>query len=125
MTGDFEFDRHRCQRQDDGPALAVDRTYDSGLARSETSSGASPGLFGYGWSSTLGESLSAFTPKPNTIYMAEDGFQTSPPDLITTPQGMTIDSSGNVYVADTANATIEELAATNHTQWGIPMGRRE
>ncbi|MGD1012348.1 MAG: DUF6531 domain-containing protein, partial [Acidimicrobiales bacterium] len=37
------------------------------------------------------------------------------------PQGMATDPSGNAYVIDTANNRIQEIAASNHTQWGIAM----
>lgn len=37
------------------------------------------------------------------------------------PQDVITDSQGNVYIADASNNRIEELAATNHTQWGIAM----
>ncbi len=37
------------------------------------------------------------------------------------PGQVAIDSAGNVYIADTLNNRIQEIAATNHTQFGIPM----
>jgi RHS repeat-associated protein len=37
------------------------------------------------------------------------------------PKGITVDSSGNLYIADQANNNVQELAATTHTQWGISM----
>ncbi len=39
----------------------------------------------------------------------------------TTPIGIAIDSSGNLYVADMNNSVVREIAATTHTQFGISM----
>ncbi len=37
------------------------------------------------------------------------------------PEGIALDASGNLYIADTFAGMIEEVAATNHTQFGIQM----
>jgi RHS repeat-associated protein len=37
------------------------------------------------------------------------------------PDGVGADAQGDVYIADTGNGRIEEIAASNHTQWGISM----
>ena len=37
------------------------------------------------------------------------------------PGQVAIDSAGNVYIADTLNNRIQEIAATDRTQFGIPM----
>ena len=34
---------------------------------------------------------------------------------------MAADASGDLYIADTGNSRIQEIAATSHTQWGIAM----
>ena len=31
------------------------------------------------------------------------------------------DANGNIYIADTSNNRVQEVAATNHSQWGISM----
>jgi RHS repeat-associated protein len=35
--------------------------------------------------------------------------------------GVAIDSSGNIYIADNGNNRVQEIAATNGTQWGTAM----
>jgi RHS repeat-associated protein len=37
------------------------------------------------------------------------------------PDNVATDSEGNVYVADSDNNRVEEIAASSHTQWGISM----
>ena len=37
------------------------------------------------------------------------------------PHGVAVDSSGDVYIADTNNNRIQEVAASTGTQWGISM----
>jgi hypothetical protein len=37
------------------------------------------------------------------------------------PAGQAEDASGNIYISDMGNNRIQEIAATNHTQWGIAM----
>jgi sugar lactone lactonase YvrE len=37
------------------------------------------------------------------------------------PQGVAVDASGNLYIADMAYSCIQEVAATDHTQFGISM----
>ena len=37
------------------------------------------------------------------------------------PKGVALDSSGDLYVADTVNNRIQEIAATTHSQWGQSM----
>ena len=49
-----------------------------------------------------------------------DGGQATEAKLHT-PFGAVVDSAGNLYVADEANNRIEELASTDHTQWGMAM----
>jgi hypothetical protein len=46
---------------------------------------------------------------------------TVPSALLSNPYGASVDTAGNVYIGDTANNRIQELAATPHTQWGISM----
>jgi sugar lactone lactonase YvrE len=41
--------------------------------------------------------------------------------LLDDPEGITVDASGNLYIADTDSARIREVAASPHTQWGISM----
>ncbi len=41
--------------------------------------------------------------------------------LLDEPEGLTIDPSGNLYIADFFNNQVVELAASTGTQWGISM----
>lgn len=41
--------------------------------------------------------------------------------LLDNPEGVALDSSGNLYVSDSSNNRVQEIAATTHTQWGISM----
>jgi trimeric autotransporter adhesin len=41
--------------------------------------------------------------------------------LLANPFGLSVDSAGNVYLADTGNNEVRELAASSHTQWGQAM----
>jgi RHS repeat-associated protein len=43
------------------------------------------------------------------------------PESVTSFSGVTLDSSGNLYIADTANSAIREVAANNGTQWSQAM----
>ncbi len=41
--------------------------------------------------------------------------------LLSDPFGVAVDSAGNVYIADSGNNRVQELAASSHDQWGISM----
>ena len=41
--------------------------------------------------------------------------------LLSFPVGMALDSAGDLYIGDTNNNEVQEVAATTHTQWGISM----
>jgi hypothetical protein len=41
--------------------------------------------------------------------------------LLDHPEGVAVDSSGDLYIADTGNNRVQEVAATAHTQWNITM----
>jgi RHS repeat-associated protein len=38
-----------------------------------------------------------------------------------TPDGVASDGAGNIYIADTSNNRVQEIAASSHTQFGITM----
>jgi RHS repeat-associated protein len=40
---------------------------------------------------------------------------------LSNPAGIATDAKGNVYIADTNNQRVQEIAATSHTQFGIAM----
>ena len=40
---------------------------------------------------------------------------------LSSPQSVATDDAGNVYIADTNNNRIQEIAASTHTQFGISM----
>jgi len=41
--------------------------------------------------------------------------------LLNLPEGVTLDSSGNLYIADTGDNAVKEVAKASGTQWGISM----
>jgi RHS repeat-associated protein len=41
--------------------------------------------------------------------------------LLSLPEGVALDSGGNLYIADTANNAVKEVAKVAGTQWGISM----
>jgi RHS repeat-associated protein len=41
--------------------------------------------------------------------------------LLNDPEAIALDAQGNLYIADTSNNRIQEVAATTHTQFGIAM----
>lgn len=107
-----------------GPSLDFTRTYDSLLAQQQTASG-KPGSLGYGWSSSFGTSLTIGTPEPGFLYRAagpsgtgsgyagDGGLATNA--LLYDPYGVTVDSHGDVFVADSGNNRIQMIAAGNTT----------
>jgi YD repeat-containing protein len=113
-----------------GPPLQFSRTYDSQLAQQQAASG-SPGLLGYGWTDNWNSSLATGLPTPSDIYRVagsssgtsgtSGGGGAATSALLHTPSGLALDGDGNVYLADTANNRIEEIAAKTHTQWGLSM----
>ncbi|MGC8460807.1 MAG: hypothetical protein ACP5OR_03045 [Candidatus Dormibacteria bacterium] len=52
-------------------------------------------------------------------YAGDGGVATSA--TMNSPVGLAIDSSGNIYVADTLNYVVREIAAVSHVQFGISM----
>jgi RHS repeat-associated protein len=42
-------------------------------------------------------------------------------ELLAQPTAVALDGSGNLYIADTGNSRVVEIAATSHTQYGIAM----
>jgi len=111
-TGDFTDQATDASASTYGPALAIDRTYDSKLAQAQSVTG-TPGPFGYGWSSNVTGSLSLNSPVPNDIYAVETG--------LSAPQNEAFDSAGDLFIADTGHNRIEEVPASSKTQWGIAM----
>ena len=41
--------------------------------------------------------------------------------LLNTPDGISLDAAGNLYISDTGNNRIQEIAGAGHAQWGITM----
>ncbi|HEY1621074.1 MAG TPA: DUF6531 domain-containing protein [Streptosporangiaceae bacterium] len=55
-----------------------------------------------------------------TVFDSGDGGPATGAGLAT-PDGVTSDPQGDVYIADSANNRVQEIAAATHTQWGISM----
>jgi RHS repeat-associated protein len=109
-----------------GPALNFSRTYDANLAQQQTQT-QTPGPMGYGWTDNWATSLSTARPTPGDIYAA-DGMRLDGGDgglgvgsLTTSPEGVYWASNGDVYIADTGDNRIQEIAASNESEWGINM----
>jgi YD repeat-containing protein len=117
-----------------GPSLDFTRTYDAQLAQQETVAGnpvpaGAAGSVGYGWTDSWDSSLSAGSPVPGHIYrIAGSGTSGTSGDggpalsaELQTPYGVTADPAGDLFIADTDNNRVQELAAYSHTQFGIAM----
>ena len=110
-----------------GPALDFTRTYDAQAAQQQTQT-ASPGAMGYGWSDNWASSLTATnpTPVPADIYTL-DGLATDTGDGLAATQaplnnpGGLVYNGGNLYIADTSDNRVQEVAGSTGTQWGISM----
>jgi Domain of unknown function (DUF6531) len=110
-----------------GPSLDFTRSYDAQQAEQQTETG-TPGAMGYGWTDDWASSLNTGKPVPGDIYaldgsasdLGDGGPAASAP--LDAPAGVFIPAgSSNVYIADTLNNRIQEIAGTTGTQWGIPM----
>jgi RHS repeat-associated protein len=117
-----------------GPSLDFTRTYDAQLAEQETVAGSSvptgaQGSMGFGWSDNWDSFLSAGIPVPGDIYrVAGTGTAGSGGDGgaalsagLNFPYGVAFDQLGDVFVADPGNDRVQEIAASNHNQFGIAM----
>jgi hypothetical protein len=110
-----------------GPSLDFTRAYDAGLAQQETQAG-TPGALGYGWTDNWASSLTLYRPVPGDIYTVDGtGTGTSgdggpaPAAGLGAPDGVATDARGDIFIADTGNNRIQEIAASRHSQWGISM----
>ena len=57
-------------------------------------------------------------PGPNTT---SGDFGPALKGFLSTPSSVLVDSSGDIYIADSANNRVQEVAAASGTQWGISM----
>ena len=57
-------------------------------------------------------------PGPNTT---SGDFGPALKGFLTNPDGVLVDSSGDIYIADSGNNRVQEVAAASGTQWGIAM----
>src|SRR5450755_340073 len=109
-----------------GPALGFTRTYDAQVAQQQAKAGA-PGPLGYGWTDNWASSLTTTQAVPGDVY-AIGGLATNngnggpgPQSVVSDPQAVQVDGSGNTYFADTADNRIQEIPAASGTQWGIQL----
>jgi RHS repeat-associated protein len=109
-----------------GPPLTFSRSYDADIAQQQVKAGA-PGPMGYGWTDNLASSVTTTQPQAGDIY-AIGGLATNngnggpgPQSVVSGPQGIEVDGSGNIYIADTNDNRIQEIPASSGTQWGIAM----
>jgi RHS repeat-associated protein len=109
-----------------GPALGFTRTYDAQVAQQQTQAG-TPGPLGYGWTDNWATSLSGFRPTPGDIYAAaglrtDNGNGGAPQaSIVSQPGDEYVDSSGDIYFADTDDNRIQEIAGYTGSQWGQSM----
>ena len=110
-----------------GPALDFTRSYDAQAGEQQTQTGM-PGPLGYGWTDNWASSLSTGKPAPGDIYsldgsasdLGDGGPAVSAP--LDSPGGVFIPpGSSNIYIADTLNNRVQEIAGATGTQWGVPM----
>jgi RHS repeat-associated protein len=64
--------------------------------------------------------ISAYAGNGYTLATTGDGGAAIQAGL-STPEGEVFDPAGDVFIADSANNRIQEIAATTHTQYGISM----
>jgi RHS repeat-associated protein len=114
-TGDFTQSATDFSIPGFGPALDFTRTYDARLARLQTVAGV-PGPLGYGWTDNWATSLTLNRPVLGDIYRV-----TNPGQSFASPQDVALDANGDMFIADTGDSRVEEIAAYTHTQFGIPM----
>ena len=54
-------------------------------------------------------------------HLGHTGTGAATSALLNTPDDITFDASGNLYIVDGANNRIQEVAASTGTQWGQSM----
>jgi hypothetical protein len=74
----------------------------------------------WGLSMTAGDEYTVVGNNAGGVGMGANGSGARSGRL-NSPGGMTIDSSGNMYIADTGNCQVVEIPAASGTQWGISM----
>jgi RHS repeat-associated protein len=81
-----------------------------------------PGTTGTQWglSMTAGDEYTVAGNNAGGAGMSGDGSGARN-GWLRSPGGMTIDSAGNMYIADTGNCRVIEIPAASGTQWGISM----
>ena len=58
---------------------------------------------------------------PTEFGLGGFGQQANEDGLLYAPQAVALDEAGDVYVANAGNNTVEEIAASTHSQWGQSM----
>src|SRR5260370_11712041 len=82
---------------------------------------------GYGWTDNWASSLATGSPVPGDIYAA-GGLRTGNGNggpgsqSVVQLRGNTyVDGAGDIYIADTQDNRVQEIAGSTGTQWGISM----
>ena len=74
----------------------------------------------WGQSMTAGDIYTVAGSSTGTWGQSGDGGAATSA-LLGGPEGMTLDSAGNIYIADDSNNRVQEVAAATGTQWGQSM----
>jgi hypothetical protein len=64
--------------------------------------------------------IAALAGNGGTLQQDGDGGPATGGALLS-PSGLASDAAGNIYIADTSNERIQEIAASTHSQWGQSM----
>jgi RHS repeat-associated protein len=78
----------------------------------------------WGQSMTAGDMYTVAGSATGTLGHSGDGGPAASA-LLYQPQGVAVDGQGNLYIADSLNARVQEVAAATGTQWGQSMNAND